>query len=885
MLTLIWMRGLLERRTVRVVGVALCLALSVALVASLGAFITAANAGMTARAVAGVPVDWQVELAPGTDAVAGLRTITAQPGVRRAMATGYGDLTALVATTGPTVQTTGAGRVLGLPAGYAAAFPGEVRYLAGSHRGVLLAQQTAANLHVSVGDPFTLRLSDGSERALRVDGVIDLPASDSLFQVVGAPPGAGATAPPDNIVVLPIEMWRELFGAQPGLFPSARTQIHVSLSHDLPGDPAAAYTAVVERAHNLEAKSVGGAKVGNNLAAMLDSARADAVYSELLFLFLGLPGVVLGAMLGLVAGASGRDRRRREQALLRVRGAQPRGVATLALGEALVVGAIATVLGLAGAVVAGRLAFGLPLSAVLHGAPLAWAGVSAALGFGLAIAATAVPAWRDARMLTVRASSALTRRDPRPIWERLYLDLLLLAGAGLIYWQSMQDAYKVVLVPEGVPTISINYLTLLAPLMLWVGLALLAWRLSDVLLRLGKRVVAVLVRPLAGRLAGTVSSSMSRQRALLSRGLVLIALSVSFAVSVAVFNTTYMSQATVDAQLTNGSDVTVFAGPAGLPAGLRAKTLATPGVAAAQPMQHRLAYVGNDLQDLFGIDPSRIGEATPMSDAYFQSGTAREVLARLAATPDGILVSDETVKDFQLHVGDTLRLRMQGPDHAYHPVPFHYVGVAREFPTAPRDSFLIANASYVAKATGVGTYETLLVRTSAQPSAVAAKVRALLGPAGGSTVHDLQAELKTTLSGLTAVDLSGLTRLELVFAVIMVLASSGLMLMLGFSERKRSFAIAHALGAKPRQLASFVWSEAVFTALGGAVLGALGGWLEALVIVKILTGVFDPPPEALTVPWTYLGLVAAIAAISVGAAAAWAVGAARRPALEVLRDL
>lgn len=885
MLTLIWIRGLLRRRTVRVVGVALCLALSVALAASLGAFITASNAGMTARAVAGVPVDWQVELAPGTDAALALRTISAQAGVQRAIATGYGDLAALVATTGPTVQTTGAGRVLGLPADYAATFPGEVRYLAGSRRGVLLAQQTAANLHVGVGDRFTLRLTDGSEHALRVDGVIDLPAADSLFQVVGAPPGAGATAPPDNIVVLPIEMWRKLFGAKPGLFASARTQVHVSLSHDLTGDPAIAYTAVVERAHNLEAKFAGGAKVGDNLAALLDSARADSVYSELLFLFLGLPGIVLGAMLALVAGASGRDRRRREQALLRVRGAQPRGVAALALGEALLVGAIATVLGLAGAVVAGKLAFGLPLSAVLHGAPLVWASIAAVLGFLLAIVAIAIPAWRDARTLTVHMSAAQTLRDPRPIWERLYLDLWLLAGSGLIYWQSMRDAYKVVLVPEGVPTISINYLTLLAPLMLWVGLALLAWRLSDLLLRRGKRLLATLIRPLAGRLSGVVSSSMSHQRRLLSRGLVLIALAVSFAVSVAVFNTTYMSQAKVDAQLTNGSDVTVFSGAAGLPAGLQARTLALPGVIAAQPMRHRLAYVGNDLQDLYGIDATRIAEATPMSDAYFQGGTARETLARLAATPDGILVSDETVKDFQLHIGDTLRLRLQGPDHAYQAVVFKYVGVAREFPTAPHDSFLIANAAYVATATHVDTYETLLVRTSASSSVVATKVRTLLGPASGSTVHDLQAEIKTTLSGLTAVDLSGLTRLELVFAVIMVVAASGLMLMLGFAERKRSFAISHALGAKGRQLASFVWSEALFTALGGAVLGALGGWLEAIVIVKILTGVFDPPPEALTVPWTYLALVAVIAAASVGAAAAWAVRAARRPALEVLRDL
>ena len=37
----------------------------------------------------------------------------------------------------------------------------------------------------------------------------------------------------------------------------------------------------------------------------------------------------------------------------------------------------------------------------------------------------------------------------------------------------------------------------------------------------------------------------------------LMALSASFALAVAVFNTTYAAQASVDARLTNGSDVTV----------------------------------------------------------------------------------------------------------------------------------------------------------------------------------------------------------------------------------------------------------------------------------------------------------------------------------------
>jgi putative ABC transport system permease protein len=239
-----------------------------------------------------------------------------------------------------------------------------------------------------------------------------------------------------------------------------------------------------------------------------------------------------------------------------------------------------------------------------------------------------------------------------------------------------------------------------------------------------------------------------------------------------------------------------------------------------------------------------------------------------------------------LQPGDLLRLRVQfGADRAYHVVPFHYVGIVREFPTAPHDSFLVANASYVARRTGASGFQTLLVRTTGSPPGVAASIRDALGPASGATVHDIVTQRRITLSGIAAIDLAGLTRLELVFALLLAAASSGLVLALGLAERRRMFAIASALGAKPRQLASFVWSEASFVALGGSVLGGLMGWGLVVVIVKILTGVFDPPPEHLSVPWNYLALVGAVTLASTIVAAVGMGRATRRPATGIVRDL
>ncbi len=56
-------------------------------------------------------------------------------------------------------------------------------------------------------------------------------------------------------------------------------------------------------------------------------------------------------------------------------------------------------------------------------------------------------------------------------------------------------------------------------------------------------------------------------------------------------------------------------------------------------------------------------------------------------------------------------------------------------------------------------------------------------------------------------------------------------------------------------------------------------------LVKVLTGVFDPPPEHLAVPWAYLGIVAGIAVLGLVLAGLATIRAARRPPLTVLREL
>ena len=46
---------------------------------------------------------------------------------------------------------------------------------------------------------------------------------------------------------------------------------------------------------------------------------------------------------------------------------------------------------------------------------------------------------------------------------------------------------------------------------------------------------------------------------------------------------------------------------------------AIPGVRTVEPLQHRFAYVGSDLQDLYGVSPEHIVDVTALQDAYFRA--------------------------------------------------------------------------------------------------------------------------------------------------------------------------------------------------------------------------------------------------------------------------
>jgi putative ABC transport system permease protein len=260
-------------------------------------------------------------------------------------------------------------------------------------------------------------------------------------------------------------------------------------------------------------------------------------------------------------------------------------------------------------------------------------------------------------------------------------------------------------------------------------------------------------------------------------------------------------------------------------------------------------------------------------------------MARLRSTRDGILVSKETITDYSLAIGDLLKLRvLDARDGKFHVTTFHVVGVVVEFPSAPRDSFMVANLAYLQQVTHDPGPNLVFAKTNGDPAKVAARIAAAT-KSDGTIVKDIRQQIAQTTSSITTVDLTGISRIEEAFALLLAAAAMGLFVAVGLSERRQELATMAALGGSLRQAAAFLWSEAVLVLTAAVGLAALLGWLLAEMLVAMLQHVFDPPPDTLTWPWAFLGGLAGAAILGTLLAAALAAAGIRRlPLGAILRE-
>jgi putative ABC transport system permease protein len=870
---------------------------AVALLGSMLLFVGHSLNTMAGSAIRSVPLDWQGPVSSYAQAQKVAAGVARQPGVLQASPTATAPF-AGAAHTGPQGATSaGNGSILAVPPDYLSHIK-TFRFLQGSLRPgeVVLDQQLAATLQAQIGDTVKLTPSKGAApKPFKVSGVALVTASDVVFQPLNPQVGPAPAQPPANVAIMPVDTFakqiapalRSISPASPGssAVPGAQTgvqwQVQARASPaGLGKTPGEALKRAGQAVNRIERTLPGQVQFVDNLSEQLNTAAGDALYAETLYIMLAVPGALIALGLAYLAALGTVERDRRDLALLRARGATRRELLTLAGIESAVIGIAAGLLGAAAAFAAVSFLIkgGVGLTA---GRAALTTGACIALAIGGAAAAR-ISATSSVWRASVSEARRTVRREGKPLWQKLYVDVAALALSGLIYWLTARTGFSAVVNPDSNPTLSLSVYMFFAPALLWIGATLL-------LVRVRGRALAWAARRSAGGRArtsrGFLLASAGRRGEAINRGLLVVGLLLAFGVNLGIFTATYDKQANVDAQLTLGADVTATA-PPGVAAkrNLAAKIGSVPGVKATTAVDHSYAYVGPDLQDTFGIDPSSLTKATTLRDSYFIGGTAKDTIGKLKSTPDGILVSKETITDYSLKPGDLLKLRVL--DHRsgkFHVVPFHVVGIVQEFPSAPRDSFMVANLPYLQKADHAGGPNVVFAKTS-DPVATSQRVAAAT-KTDGAIVKNIREQTQQTVSSITTVDLRGISKIEEFFTIALAAAAMGLFVALAVIERRHEFATMAALGATLRDVGAFVWSEAAIVLGAGLLLAAGLGWLLSEMLVAMLQHVFDPPPDHLTIPWAYLGGLCAAALAGAVIATALAARGLRRLSLgAILRE-
>jgi putative ABC transport system permease protein len=761
----------------------------------------------------------------------------------------------------------------------------------------VLSVEAARALAVGRGTSIILSVPGRSSPiSLPISGIADLSHAESLFASrSGESTGDFIYVP--NSVVIPPEMFEEVIrpalradavAATPAVTTPPVLEVDVQIDRSqLSTDPASALIRTQGLRRSIERIAPGQVQVLDNLSTTLTVARSDAVVAKILFLFLGLPGVLLAAFLSGYAGSLLVQAQRREHAILRTRGAGPGHLTRLLAYNTLEVASLGSLLGLGLGTCTVILVLG---RATLSEAAPPDLLTSALLAVAAGLLATAIAIYLPGRRALGREVSEERREmsvSAQPAWSRFRLDLVLLAAAAVVELVLYLSGGFTPTPVEG-QSVSLSFYLLLAPLMVWLGGTLLMARMF---LLAAPRMPT----PRGGRfgsiIIGALRRSLKRRPGALASGMVGVALAVALGTNVAIVVATYDAEKAADARFVVGSDLRVT--PSALspqPASFASK-LQVSGVTGATPVVFHVAnsVVGNDRKDLAAVDPSSLQRTAELPDGFFLDGSASDAMSALRAEPGALLVEWELARDFNIQTGDPLKVQLSDVAGRDISANFRVAGRFRQFPGFPQHVDLVINQSYYQAVTGRPTVDFFLLRT-ADPSdaGLTQSTRALLSGPGSTVplrVESIVTAVNRDQSTLAALNLRGLGTLDILYTLLLGAAGIGIFVFGLLLQRRKEYVTLRALGMRMRELQGLIVGEAALVAICGLLVGVLVGTVMAYLFVQILRPLFTLPPDRLTFPPGQMATLVALVLAGMVASALAASGILRRlrPA-ELLRE-
>lgn len=882
----LWLLGRSVRRAPRrLVLEAIAVAFPVAMLAATLLFVDGAVQSMTPNALRAVQIEMRA-VAKSLDA--DIRAIAAKLATESSvkLAEPFAAANVVVAP-GSSGQVTA--RLFAVDPAYLAHHPW-LRVVSGSlGQGALLGQSVRASPGFDSAKSITISLPGDAPAlslSLPVGGIIDLRQATTWFSIpYGEVQGDIATVPRAIVIdyqtfereVLPVlRAWANAGGLPPfdpgsDELPSASLEVHVTVNHAAyPADPGRAEIWSGQLQHILSRLAGSFVIVADNAVEALTENRQDATNAKILFLLLGIPGVLVAGALGLIVASTLVETDRREEALLRIRGATNGQIARLVTARAAVAGIAGSTLGLILAALAVSAVTGRPV----------WQGGSPGgllLSALLAVAAGALT--YGVRVIRLRRAShqsevfgrRLLNRGWSPIWRRGRLDLLAI-GVGIAILAVNFLAGGLRRSPIEAPALALSFYVLLAPIAIWLGATLLVIRGLLALLAAWARPERA--RPLPSW-PGASLRWLGRRPAQTGRALVIGALAVAFGTEVLTFTATYQTAKEADARASIGSDLNLTPGDPRFtlpPLG--------PEVAAVSPIRVVPARVDTDRKTILTIDLSSYTAVVSSAPRML----AGEGIEGLAKEPKGALINAEIAESFELGPGDMVPLTVFPDDYENSSdLELRVLGVYSSFPPMSPNAEVVATTAAIPRISTVAPdFYLARVAQGRSPKAVAASLRD--GPLAQKFA--IATITPPNERGLTALNLVGLGAIESVGAGLIAVIGVAVLGAFLILERRREFAVLHMVGADMRQILTGPALEGIIVVLGSLSIGVPVGLGLGILAVRVLGLFFTVAPPLLTIPAGGLITVALFMVIaSTVALAAALVAVSRVRVASVLREL
>lgn len=773
--------------------------------------------------------------------------------------------------------------------------------------GALLSPEAARGLGASLGHAIELRLPGARAPVpLRVSGIADLSRARALFNSREGSKLEKFLYVPDSVVISPEAFDRLVIpafrraaarrGDTLALKSPPTQELDVALRRDrLRSDPGRALAQTRRVARRVRAIAPHQDFLLDNASNTLHVARADAATAKRMFVFLGLPGLLLAAFLGAYAGAVLAAAQRREQAMLRLRGAGRRQLAGMLAYRTVAIAGAGALVGTAVGLLAALAVLGS--SALFEAAPSRLA-ASAALAIAAGTVTTGfalfVPGWR-ALGREVSGERRELPDAPAPLWRRLRLDYVglvaALGAAGIVLARGGFDAPRGAVSTGRATTLSSGLLVV--PLAVWSAGTLLA-------VRWGENVAARLPHRPAPRFGpvvrGILGRTLSRRARGLAVGLAGVGLVMGFGVALAIFAATYDAAKAADARFTVGSDLRVTPSPASGRAHPPsfAGRLRVDGVAAVAAVVFGTenatlrSTFNSDAEDLAAIDPASYGATAALEGADVLGGDPAAALARLRSRPDAILVRADVADGLKLHVGDAAEVLLARGTRQQALRTMRVAATFTRLPGFPEGVDAVVDLGTFRRATGLDQASFFLVRTrrstGAAHRAAAAALRRGPGTSDRLAVDTTETAVDREQSSLTALNVRGLVDLNAAFTLAIVAAVIAIFVLGRMLQRRREYAVLLAQGLSAGRLQLVILGEAGFAALGGLVAGLGVGAAFGALLVRVLQPLFVLAPVT-RVPAARAALLAGLLVLATLAASVAAQASLRRlrPS-EALRD-